>query len=438
MRKIFYLSSILFLTSIIISCNKDITPEKYVEPELTISNHSISINEAIGYLEFALSKQTKVGYAPEIKDISVITSSGAVTTRSSTSSEDTLLYLINYKDDMGYALLSADKRIPEKILIFAEEGNLNPAIFNNNRNIIEPIPLISFYDSTYVDHAIGGTSENPQEFILTAALEYAQLHAMHYTEPGDITDIHINPEDNTGTMIYPKYSHQYYQDAVPQLMKTRWSQSSPYDDFVPNGKAAGCVPIALGQIMAYNEYPQNLEFNGIAINWDSLNSGPYILPNTAAAVMVAQLIYSIQYMCGSWRFNGGTFTFPYRAANFLSDMGYLNVDKSNEYNESDVIDMLEDEKPVFVAGVNELNITTSHGWVVDGYKKLIRESDYYDYATDRYLYTRSEVIGYYMNCNWGDGSVSSVASGLFTWNNTEYNNLFRTITYDVPNISSNI
>ena len=44
-------------------------------------------------------------------------------------------------------------------------------------------------------------------------------------------------------------------EVVEPLLTTKWSQSSPYNMYVPNGYPAGCVATAMAQIMKYWEWP---------------------------------------------------------------------------------------------------------------------------------------------------------------------------------------
>ena len=42
---------------------------------------------------------------------------------------------------------------------------------------------------------------------------------------------------------------------VEPLIQTTWSQTSPYNDQCPDNMLAGCVAIAMAQVMNYHKYP---------------------------------------------------------------------------------------------------------------------------------------------------------------------------------------
>lgn len=65
----------------------------------------------------------------EISEIFAVTAPGTYG-RSSDSSSDTLLYVANFGDDGGYAVMSADSRLPDDILVVAEKGSMKPSDFD--------------------------------------------------------------------------------------------------------------------------------------------------------------------------------------------------------------------------------------------------------------------------------------------------------------------
>lgn len=72
------------------------------------------------------------------------------------------------------------------------------------------------------------------------------------------------------------YNRWIVSKNVDCKLETIWNQGSPFNDLCPKvgwfkrEKApAGCVPIAVGQIVAYHEYP-NLICNGVKIDYSLL------------------------------------------------------------------------------------------------------------------------------------------------------------------------
>lgn len=417
------------------SCTKLETNHHDIDQNITNtdSDFTIPIETALQSLNSILTD--KMTDKPEIKKIQSIESIKDIHTKSTTY-PDTLLYIVNFENNSGYAILAADSRIKEEILAFADSGNISTnSILTPYDSTISPIrPTIDYFDEYYNEYYIGSPQESPEAFILDIATSYAQEQILHFTQPGNITDIHIHPGDNTGTMQYPKYVTQYYQNIKSPLLKTTWHQRFPYNYYIPNQKAAGCVPIAISQILAYNEWPTQLVIDNTTIHWDAINSSNFTTNNTPAANEAAKLIYMVHMDCETERWPGGSFTLPYKTAAFLEDYGYINVVKHTGYDENAIITMLDANKPVFIAAVQDYIIWNGHGWVIDGYKKLYEKIEWYDYVSDTYIRTSNEFLGYYLNCNWGNNCSTYVASGIFhSPSGMHYNTWYRIITYDIPN-----
>ena len=71
---------------------------------------------------------------------------------------------------------------------------------------------------------------------------------------------------------------------VPMMLQTLWDQEDDvieYNRYCPRslfGKTpVGCVPVAVGQIMAYHEYPSVFPCDGYSMNWHTLKTvHPYV------------------------------------------------------------------------------------------------------------------------------------------------------------------
>lgn len=73
--------------------------------------------------------------------------------------------------------------------------------------------------------------------------------------PGDGAPNYDVPErfdrtETVATNIRNKVDYQY-----GPLLKTKWNQYAPFNNFRTDNSLAGCVAIAIGQIMAYHKYP---------------------------------------------------------------------------------------------------------------------------------------------------------------------------------------
>lgn len=107
------------------------------------SRHSISLEEALSSLDDFLDSEEGEMTRTSINKRKV-DNTYAVTyddvfhkvSRSNVALGDNLLYVANFQDDKGYAILSADDRIPEPVLAVVDKGSLSPEIVTDALNII--------------------------------------------------------------------------------------------------------------------------------------------------------------------------------------------------------------------------------------------------------------------------------------------------------------
>ena len=175
----------------------------------------------------------------------------------------------------------------------------------------------------------------------------------------------------------------------PLLGDIAWNQYSPFNDLCPevNGERslAGCVNIAVAQIMRYYKYPEkgsgshyynwnetrlSVNFNESVYQWDLMN--PYYTGEESEAEKsaVAKLIYDLAVANESYFDIGGTGA-SFQLGNFLSffdyDAGITPVIrqecKAKDY-ESILRAELDEGRPVYVEGGSP---SGGHSFVCDGY-----------------------------------------------------------------------
>lgn len=122
-------SIFLFLSVLILACacNKEQTVG-VVEEATSVSNpYKLSLDDALASLGGFLSGDaaTKAGLSGKVPGkIDYLRSNDVATKSATVSLPDTLLYLVNFDDSEGYALLSADKRVTP-VLAVVEEGTVS-------------------------------------------------------------------------------------------------------------------------------------------------------------------------------------------------------------------------------------------------------------------------------------------------------------------------
>jgi hypothetical protein len=218
-------------------------------------------------------------------------------------------YVLSSKDSKGFALVCDDLRQPG-ILAYCPEGSLNDTLFNEGlAQYMRKLPQI-------ISHKIDETMEIWSDQQINKKIANKQLKTLTTRNTiwggGENLPPDSNDTINGGPIYMPQYdgtrtsgdttfvfnnfrlyiSHIANRDfRVP----VNWGQNDPYNKDVPYqcgaGKApAGCVAVAIAQIMAYHKYPSNY-------NWDILVQSPTIsstsVTDEARRNEVARLIADI-------------------------------------------------------------------------------------------------------------------------------------------------
>lgn len=340
-----------------------------------------------------------------------------------------LLYIANFKDDQGYALLAADERISEKVISVIDNGSMNETTINramtllaDKHPIFECYPLtgpglfttpetgdevflnpntFSPHNSSVNDYLIGNYIENNNEFssyqnnIMSTnnshiasnpdliSCSFCVMYAME--ELGKYDRQEIRPADPyyegssrdfnyTHTDISPWKTIKQTDNYLSNFKY--WHQSSPFNDYYPKKRKfvvvgrrakapAGCFPLSIAKVLTHFEYPSMMIYNGHTINWKQLKSSIHTEEGKRSA---ASLLKTISIGCDCWYFYEGTFTFPANATHFLRSFGFSNA-HSVKYSFENVTKMIDKGCPLLIYAVpGKINIFGSHCWNIDGYK----------------------------------------------------------------------
>ncbi len=486
--KILYIVALFFL----FSCSNDDTLniEKIKEKQTKVENKqdfTIPLEEAIQNLNNTLDiieqheQQNNNGLQRvakrnrEIANIEVIydtpksiAGSGGIM-KAPSSMGDSLLYVVQFKDNQGGAILSADKRIDGTVLAITEFGNILEKRKSNIDKIKKVYPDFHFYNKEYDDYYVGNMPEGFGNIALDMCKNYIETQFTRLKEDGTIEDV---PND----FIYYSTEVKPWEvtKKVSPMLTTLWHQRKPFNDNMEEYRSlkwwpiriewekapAGCVPVAVAQIMAYHEYPANFTCNGVKINWKGVKKISSVNDEGGATKMdeiaVANLLENIGAWCLTFYTSDFGFTLPIMAKKYMSELGYPNADRKNYYKTKVTIDMLNNGNPVFVAGISGWK--DGHAWVVDGYIK--REREIQEVKNTKIPMTKKynkEVVRTWseaetlVHCNfgWGGKCNGYYNSGIFNlkngavekeWNEGDtgsydrhYTWSFKTITYDNPN-----
>lgn len=364
-------------------------PDSYVR---TIGDYSVTEEEATVKAREALASFGNSGTLNNIISGSAVRE-GQHSAVTSLSRHGTF-YIVNFSGG-GFAVVSADKRATA---IYAMSST-----------------------GTFDENAGNGV-----EYFMSSAAEYQNSEIENYKSDVEIVDTvgyvypPTDPDDPrlglattwNGIPCYDIVKH--YRYGVDFLLKTCWEQGYPYNARCPlvDGlrPKAGCVAIAMGQIMAY--YKQPLSYNGHDYNWDMILDDVCVHPYTNGAESVSWLISDIGNLVSMDYGIIGSGAFSSECPGAFREMGYTCSSLSN-YSFSKVAGSLGKKQLVYMSG-KDADMSVGHAWVVDGYNVQYDTHAYYAADDLRLLGRTRTPENKYIHCNWGwkDG----ISNGYFLYN----------------------
>ena len=289
-----------------------------------------------------------------VKSIKPLT--GAVT-RSGRALADNLIYIVEFDEGEGSAVLAADTRLD---------------------------PVIAVLDNSVLS-AEDFASDNTDDIDV-----YVASLISSYAEVASTRDGLIPAPGHTiiDTIIHA----QKYP-----LLKTKWHQSAPFNnkckDYNGNSVVAGCVAVAVGQFVYYHHSPDT--FNNYTVNWLMLEQMEYSSSNNnqlpgidlgggtiigggdivvnpgmsgLADRAAADFIYNIGRVCNINYLLGDTGANTPEMLAAFQTLGY-SVSNVN-YNSTTAKNLILADKPVVMTGaayVEEDNNYVGHAWLLDGW-----------------------------------------------------------------------
>lgn len=325
----------------------------------------------------------------------------AITSTSSRSGDtDTLIYVVNFEDNGGYALISAP-RAADEVLAVVGEGSYDPEEGSDNPGL---------------------------NFFLDAASDYVSTLAWSGDIGGDTIPRLPTEDDMHDAFLVKRDTIAEYGGRHHIPDDFGWGQDDIYGRNCPNG-VAGCAPVAIGTIMAYINsffYPttemqytfteKNKEIDLEVIDWTQVykhrrighyrrewNSElrmwcrvyyPTICHETNKSAIhktIGHVLRQIGFVANC-KYNDSTGTsMPYNniqstLKKFLSPE--ITVNKFKDFNSVQVMRSI-DRGLLFMYGQSD---SGAHAWVADGYYYLktnittatwdFDKKQWYDYRTE--------------------------------------------------------
>ena len=401
--KLHFLMATLML--LVVACSKDYDAMTKVENTSTEdAQHSfyVTVDEAVATAKQFLGAGDTRSRDLRLKNHTLYKALSG--TRSEENPVDVAFHVINFEDNQGYAIVSADSRATD-VYAFSPTGNIdiNEAIENPGFRIFMYGAVANYEDEITYDGIID-----------TNKINNLVIFPYDPDNPGggggngggsgpgggstNVTDLMITYLDGVG--YYTDSSGWITDENIGPLLSTEWHQKLPYNYYCPvindSIAVAGCVPIAISQIMAYHKYPPVV--NGYLINWYLA-----VLENVEPQLhYAARVIREVGREAGSSYGVDDTSTLTTQARPtfraFGYDAGYLEP-----YDEDKVFTSIIDSLPVYTKG-DDIVDGGGHAWIIDGYYKSRNTSYYYNMQSPYSLHTTITERKTYVHCNWGWGA----------------------------------
>lgn len=377
--------SLLSLAAVALAgCEKEAVTAD-VSPQQSCESNLLSYDEALEIAENAVSLlgDDATRTARRTVDRNNVRAVSASGTRSAESGTDTLIYVFNYADDAGFALVAKDKRATS-LLAVTERGSYDGETTDNEG--------FELYMDYLRDHLAAATSA--PSGLLSSGLGDAVI-----TETKA-----ISIRDTT---------------AVGPYLTVAWGQEFPFNYFcfVGGGSGgqqgvAGCDAIAIAQLMSYYEYPTStqLTYSFAPVSTLALNWSEWKYSADWDVYAVAMFIREIGERNKSEYYvehtdDGDSY---YTKSNFQDDISCLRsfgytTDGACNYSKGTVFASLNNRRLVMMRGTNA-STDKGHAWVIDGYRVLEHTSMHYqrpmgqlDWTLMATVYDRKS----YLHFNWG-------------------------------------
>ena len=384
------LISIFALAIMMASCSNQELSDSYLQqPACQHSSNLRSYEEALQIAQVSIGMvdgNTKTRSASSRKislDDSKVCLAGNKTR--SEGNNDTLMYVFNFEDNQGFAIVAAPKNV-EGLLAVTESGYYDPNIESDNENF----NLYMKWATKYVENGMRHVPSGPILF------EKEVIVVLDSCQTGPYVTV-------------------------------QWGQHHPEGEFCSNG-LSGCTNTAVAQLMSYYEYPTSIAIDypdapisTLQLDWTDIKAhptgyhSPSLCPDPDAHSTIAHLLRQIGKKTWS-SYNGSpnssdakTESYLPAAKGFLRTLGYTVTERT--YTTPSTLESATyytnklDNEYLFLIGADDGTDVDpiAHTWVIDGYK--------YDLSRHYYLERNElqewiivdiqDIERYMFHMNWG-------------------------------------
>lgn len=357
----------------LLACEENKIPFIDKEIKANVSDYHIPLDEALNHLDSFLNEMNMTtkssGVLRSYSDDSIETISKTdifAETKSDAFNNlemEDLMYIVNFDDNKGTAILSADERTEDIILCVTESGSLSLADFMEAYNFMlsENAEMIGCDNEDDFTKDLGDLTV--PSILLSSIINDIQNYNGQQTKP-------LTKSLSDAQKYGPWLTTKWCQDIL--IEKTE----PLFNKYTPHNYPAGCVVIAVAQILLNTS---NFTFtcsDGHVCKSDTMltvatNSNPDYEGTDEAKAQVGKFVYELgesNVLCDVSYAADGSSSNANKAARTFEAFLMLNVDKKSGFNDKDetnITNMIRAGKPVYMSGLKKGEIN-GHAWVVDG------------------------------------------------------------------------
>ena len=309
--------------------------------------------------------------------------------RSSAAINDTLMYVVNYADSMGFAVVSAVKGTPELIAV-TMSGSYDPANPGDNPGF-----------NMYMDNAAAVLGDN------VWALDSTLFDPNGRVQPAVMERL------RTDTVWINRVSNR---------VRVNWRQTFEEGKLCSNG-IAGCAPLSVAMMMSGFKYPSVLKlyhsgYSNMSIDWGNIcnhrafGSNRYMKRDCGECDplihrQISLICRELGYRMKSNYTGDATSTTTNMVSMALLTLGYDNINTVDDVGPLSISASLKSNTILLIRGENSLG---GHRWVCDAvrhYKLCYSHFRSYDSGKTWVLEHKDygkDVAYYFYNWGWDGNS----------------------------------
>ena len=390
--------------------------DKVVVSTDTVSSKVITLEEARTTLEnflresdfFSISKRSKTSGSKRISEGFALKFGKRSLSKASGNDADKKIYVFNFEDEGGFALMSASRETPP-IFAITDGGNLDTAKEIDN-------PGLAMFMATLETKIMNGDlkSESDSSFRSTSLSKASEDKewSVYYRLSGKDKIYKLS----SGLCPYWNQNYPYNKycpiDSIPKKSSVDKNGNILRLDSVGN-LPAGCVPVACALLMSTYRYPNS--YKGKSLDMESMVSGK---KNDDVAWLLSRLGDPVN-LNTTYKYDGSSSN-SNNIPRTLRNFGYSNGGQNKSFSSFDIKQELKKGYPVLISGCSftKDSITPSgslwweysggHQWIGQGLMEVTYKIDHFigEGPYTRFLGSTTETFSYIL-CNMGWGDCSS-------------------------------